>query len=86
MTGEFVVVAAVIGLLAGWLADVVMTGGGYGLIGDLLLGVGGSIAGAWIFRALGIAPNDGWMSIVGAAFAGAVVVIYTQRMLWRGHA
>ena len=81
MTGEFVVAIA-IGLLAGWLADVVMKGGGYGVIADVLLGVGGSIAGAWVFRALGFARNDGWMAIVGAAFAGAVVLIYAQRMVW----
>jgi uncharacterized membrane protein YeaQ/YmgE (transglycosylase-associated protein family) len=82
MTGEFVVVAVAIGLLAGWLADVVVKGGGYGVVADVLLGVGGSIAGAWVFRTLGFAPNDGWMAIVGAAFAGAVALIYAQRMLW----
>jgi uncharacterized membrane protein YeaQ/YmgE (transglycosylase-associated protein family) len=86
MPGEFVVVAAVVGLLAGWLADVVMKGGGYGVIGDVLLGVGGSIAGIWIFRALGFAPNDGWMAIVGPAFVGAAVLIYTQRTLWHTNA
>jgi uncharacterized membrane protein YeaQ/YmgE (transglycosylase-associated protein family) len=85
MTVEFVLVATVIGLLAGWLADVVMQGGGYGVVGDVLIGVGGSIAGTWIFRALGFA-NDGWMSIVGAAFAGAVVLIYTQRTMWHKNA
>ena len=83
MTGEFVVAAAIVGLLVGWLADVVMEGGGYGVIGDVLLGVGGGLAGASIFVALGFAPNAGWMAIVGAAFVGAVALIYTQRMLWR---
>jgi hypothetical protein len=39
-------------------------------------------AGAWIFRALGFAANDGWMAIVGAAFVGAAAFIYTQRLLW----
>jgi len=82
MTVEFLLVAPIIGLLAGWMADVVMEGGGYGVIGDVVLGIGGSIAGVWIFRALGFAPNDGWMAIVGAAFVGAVVLIYTQRTVW----
>ena len=82
MTAEFVFVAAIIGSLAGWLADVVIEGGGYGVIGDVVLGVVGSVAGVWIFRALGFAPNDGWMAVVGAAFVGAVVLIYTQRMTW----
>ena len=48
MTAEFILVATIIGLLAGWLADVVMEGRGYGVVG-----------GVWTFRALGFAPNDG---------------------------
>jgi uncharacterized membrane protein YeaQ/YmgE (transglycosylase-associated protein family) len=82
LTAEFILVATIIGLLAGWLADAVMERGGNGVVGDVVLGVGGSIAGVWAFRALGFAPNDGWMAAVGAAFVGAVVPIYTQRMLW----
>lgn len=74
--------ATIIGVLAGWLADVVMEGGGYGVIGDVVLGVSGSIAGVWISRTLGFAPNDGWMAMVGVAFVGAVVLIYTQRTVW----
>jgi uncharacterized membrane protein YeaQ/YmgE (transglycosylase-associated protein family) len=86
MTGEFLVVAVVVGLLAGWLAGVVMERGGYGLIGDVLLGVGGSIVGGFIFRALGFAPSGGWMAMVAVGFVGAVILIYAQRMLWHKHA
>jgi uncharacterized membrane protein YeaQ/YmgE (transglycosylase-associated protein family) len=86
MSAEFILVAVVVGLLAGWLAGVVMKGGGYGLIGDALLGVGGSIVGSWIFRALGFAPSGGWMAMIAVAFVGAVILIYAQRMLWHVHA
>lgn len=86
MTSDLIVVAVVVGLLAGWLADVAMKGGGYGLSGDLLLGVGGSLVGGLIFRTLGFAPNGGWMAMVGVAFVGALLLIYAQRMLWRTHA
>ena len=86
MTGDLIVVAVVVGLLAGWMAGVLMKGGGYGLIGDLLLGVGGSTAGAWIFGVLGLAPTGGWIAMVGVAFVGAVSLIYAQRMLWHTHA
>jgi uncharacterized membrane protein YeaQ/YmgE (transglycosylase-associated protein family) len=55
---------------------------GYGLIGDLLLGVGGSMVGGLIFRTLGFAPNGGCMAMVGVAFVGAVILIDAQRMLW----
>jgi uncharacterized membrane protein YeaQ/YmgE (transglycosylase-associated protein family) len=45
----------------------------------------GAVTG-WIFRTLGFAPNGGWMAMVGVAFVGAVILIYTQRMLWHTHA
>jgi uncharacterized membrane protein YeaQ/YmgE (transglycosylase-associated protein family) len=86
MSFELIVVAVIVGLAAGWLADVAMKGGGYGLIGDLLLGVGGGIVGGLIFLTLGLAPNGGWMAMVGVAFVGAIMLIYAQRMLWHARA
>ena len=82
MTAEMIVVAGVVGLGVGWLAGLVMNGGGYGVIGDVLLGAGGGIVGGFIFRTLGFAPNVGWMTMVGPAFFGAVILIYAQRTLW----
>ena len=86
MTADLIVVAVVVGLVAGWIADVTMKGGGYGLIGDLLLGVGGSMVAGSILRTLGFAPNGGWMAMVGVAFVGVVMLIYAQRRLWHTNA
>ena len=44
----------IIGIAAGWLAGQLMKGGGYGLIGDLVIGVIGAFLGGWLFRTLGI--------------------------------
>ena len=82
MSAEMLVVAGVVGLGVGWAAGFVMNGGGYGLIGDILLGVGGGIVGSSIFRTLGVAPDGGWMATVAVAFVGAVILIYAQRTLW----
>ncbi len=71
-----------VGLLAGWLAGFVMKGGGYGLIGDIVLGLVGSLLGSWIFRALGVSPGAGLFMAVVVAFIGAVLVIGAQRLLW----
>jgi uncharacterized membrane protein YeaQ/YmgE (transglycosylase-associated protein family) len=71
----------VVGLLAGWLAGIVMKGGGYGLIGDLGLGLVGSVVGGWIFRALGLSAGGGLFPTVGA-LVGAVLVIVAQRKVW----
>src|SRR6266851_4747520 len=72
----------VVGLLAGWLAGFVMKGGGYGLIGDLVLGLVGSVVGGWIFRALGASAGGGPFPTVFFALAGAVIVLVAQRKVW----
>jgi uncharacterized membrane protein YeaQ/YmgE (transglycosylase-associated protein family) len=70
------------GLLAGWLAGFVMTRGGYGLRGDSLLGLVGSLVGSVIFRGLGISPEAGMVAVAIIAFAGAALVIVLQRKMW----
>ena len=72
----------VVGLLAGWLAGIVMKGGGYGLIGDLGLGLVGSVLGGWLFRTLGVFPGGGLLPTVFVALVGAVLVIVAQRKVW----
>ena len=72
----------VVGLLAGWLAGIVMKAGGYGLIGDLVLGVVGSVVGGWIFRALGVSAGAGLFPTLLVAFVGAVILLVAQRNVW----
>ena len=82
MTLEMLVMWIVVGLVAGWLAGFVMKGGGYGLTGDMLLGLVGSIVGSWIFGILGISPGAGMFVTVVVAFLGAAAVIGAQRQFW----
>ena len=82
MNLELFAMWVLVGLLAGWLAGFVMKGGGYGLIGDVALGLVGSLLGSWIFRALGVAVGAGLLMAVVVAFVGAVLVIGAQRMIW----
>lgn len=86
MNLEMFVMWVVVGLLAGWLAGYVMKDGGYGLIGDLVLGLVGSIIGSWVFRALEVSPGPGLLAAVIVAFAGAAIVIVAQRQLWHARA
>ena len=72
----------VVGLLAGWLAEIVMKDGGYGLIGDMVLGLVGSVVGGWIFWALGVSAGGGLFPTVFVALAGAVIVLVAQRKVW----
>ena len=81
MNLEMFVMWVVVGLMAGWLAGIVMKGGGYGLTGDMLLGLVGSIAGSVIFRGLEISPGAGLFALIVVAFIGAAVMIVAQRKL-----
>ena len=72
----------VVGLLVGGLAGIMMKDGRYGPIGDLLLGLSGSVAAGWIYWALGGSAGGGLFPTVFVAFFGAVIVIVAQRKVW----
>lgn len=75
-----------VGLMAGWLARIVLKGGGYGLMGDISLGLVGSIVGSWLFWALGVSPGAGLFALVVVAFMGAAIAIVVQRQFWHARA
>src|SRR5438128_12640270 len=72
-----------IGLIAGWLAGRVMRGGGYGVVGDMIIGVIGALIGGWLFSTLGISAGGGLIGAIIVAFIGAVILIALLRMLRR---
>lgn len=83
MTLETILVWAVIGLISGWLASAVV-GGGYGLVGDIVLGVVGAFIGGFLFRALGVgAPFAGLAGTIFVAFIGAIVLLLLLRLVHR---
>jgi len=70
-----------LGLVAGWLASHFVRGGGYGLIGDVVLGIVGAVVGGFLSGTLlGIDVTGFNLSSVIIAFVGAVVVIAIARM------
>lgn len=73
-----------VGLIAGWLAGLIMKGGGYGVIGDIILGIIGAIVGGFLAGALfGVQdPISGFnLTTIVVAFLGAVVVVAIVRAL-----
>ena len=73
----------IVGLVAGVLASLVV-GGGYGLIGDIIIGIVGAFVGGWIFRALGVSsPFGGLAGIIFVAFIGACVLLFLLRVIRR---
>jgi uncharacterized membrane protein YeaQ/YmgE (transglycosylase-associated protein family) len=73
----------VIGLAAGWLAGQFMSGGGYGVVGDIVLGVLGALVGGFLFRQLGLSAGGGLIGALIVATIGAVVLIFAVRMFKR---
>lgn len=71
-----------IGLAAGWLASVVMKGGGRSVVGYLVIGVIGALLGGWLFSVLGISAG-GLLGSLITAFVGAVVLIVLLRVIRR---
>jgi uncharacterized membrane protein YeaQ/YmgE (transglycosylase-associated protein family) len=86
VTIQTILIWIVIGLIAGWLASAVV-GGGYGVIGDIVVGIVGSFLGSFLFRALNIgAPFHGLASTIFVAFIGAIVLLLILRLIRRGSA
>ena len=83
MGGESLLVWLFVGLEAGFLASLVM-GGGFGLLGDILIGIVGAFVGGWLFSTLGVnSPFAGLPGQIFVAFIGAVVLLFILR-LFRG--
>jgi uncharacterized membrane protein YeaQ/YmgE (transglycosylase-associated protein family) len=77
----------VVGLIAGWLAGKVMSGGGYGLVGDIVVGVVGGLLGGFIATSvlhIGAAMTGFNLQSILVAFLGAVVLLVGLRLLSGG--
>lgn len=65
-----------LGAAAGWLAGNIMKGSGFGILGNIVVGIIGGIAGGWVFSLLGISSNGGLIGSLVTAVVGAIVLIY----------
>src|SRR5438132_7570608 len=73
----------IVGLIAGFLASVVMRGGGYGIVGDIIAGIIGAFIGGWLFGVLGIHIGGGLLGSIIVAFIGACILIALLRAIGR---
>ena len=74
----------VVGLIAGLLASLVVGGTGFGLLGDIVIGIIGAFLGSWLFRELNIrVPFSGLGGTIFVAFIGAVVLLLVLRIFRR---
>lgn len=73
----------IVGLVAGWLAGVLVKGGSFGLVGDLIVGVVGAFIGGWLFSMFGASAGGGLIGSIIVATIGAVVLLFVIRLIKR---
>ena len=75
----------IVGLIAGVLASLVMGGTGYGIVGDIIIGIVGAFVGGWLFSQMGVStPFGGLAGTIFVAFVGAVVLLFVLRLIRGG--
>ena len=84
LSNQSLLVILIVGIVAGWLAGRVMEGGGFGLIGDLIVGLTGAFIGDWLLPRLGIHLGTGIIALIINAFIGAVVLLLLLRLVGGG--
>lgn len=80
---EALLIFLVIGAVAGWLAGIIMQGGGFGLIGNVIVGVLGAFIGGWLLPRLGISLAGGWLDQIISALIGAVILLFILGLIKR---
>jgi uncharacterized membrane protein YeaQ/YmgE (transglycosylase-associated protein family) len=83
MTLETILIVLIIGAVAGWLAGVVMKGGGFGLVGDIVVGIIGALVASWLFPTLGLSLGGGLLGAIISATLGAIIVLLVVKLLKR---
>jgi uncharacterized membrane protein YeaQ/YmgE (transglycosylase-associated protein family) len=74
----------IIGAIAGWLAGLLVKGGGFGLIVDIIVGIVGAFIGGWLAGVLHISLGNGWIGSIITAVIGAVILLFIIRLIRRG--
>jgi len=83
MAAHGIIVWLVIGAIAGWLAGLIVGGGGFGLLGDIVVGIIGAFAGGWLAGVLGIHVGGGFIASIITATAGAIVLLVLWKLIRR---
>jgi uncharacterized membrane protein YeaQ/YmgE (transglycosylase-associated protein family) len=83
MTIAALLVVLLIGAIAGWLAGLIVKGGGFGLVGNIVVGVIGAALAGWLLPRLGFALGGGLIGAIIHATIGAVILLLVVRVLKR---
>jgi uncharacterized membrane protein YeaQ/YmgE (transglycosylase-associated protein family) len=84
LSGESILIILLVGAIAGWLAGQIVQGTGFGLIGDIVIGIVGAFIASWLFPQLNIRLGSGIVAEIIAATIGAIILLVIVRLVKRG--
>jgi uncharacterized membrane protein YeaQ/YmgE (transglycosylase-associated protein family) len=80
---QSLIVLLIVGAIAGWLAGVIVKGYGFGLVGNIVVGVIGAFIGNWLFPSLGLWDIPGIVGIIVSATLGAIILLFVIGLIRR---
>ena len=83
MAPEIIIIWLVIGAIAGWLAGQIVKGGGFGLVGDIVVGIIGAVVAGWLLPRIGLYIGGGFIAEIINAAIGAVIVLVILSLIRR---
>ena len=78
-----IIAALIIGAIAGWLAGLIVRGAGFGLIGNIVIGIIGALLSSWLLPQLGVHLGAGWVRDIINATIGAVIILVILSLIKR---
>jgi uncharacterized membrane protein YeaQ/YmgE (transglycosylase-associated protein family) len=84
LSNEGIIVILFVGLIAGWLAGKIVRGTGFGIIGDILVGIAGALIASLLFPRLGIHLGTGIVSEIIYSAIGAILLLLIVRLIRTG--
>lgn len=79
-----ILVTLLVGALAGWLGSLIIRGSGFGLIGNIVIGILGSFVGTWLLGKLHFSFGTGFWSALLTGASGAIVILVLARLIFPG--
>ena len=83
MSATAILVWIIVVAVAGWLAGLVVRGFGFGLVGNIVVGILGAVLGGWLFGAVGFSFFPGIVNSIITAFLGAAILLFVVRLIKR---
>jgi len=83
MDAHGIIIWLIIGAIAGWLAGVLLKGGGFGIFADIIIGIIGAFIGGWLAGVLGISVGSGLIASIITATIGAILLVLLLRIFKR---